>query len=65
MSEVEKKDQVIKRLVLALEFYADPQYWEKIWGVAAADSNRLWVGPGPGGELAQRALEETKEDRDR
>lgn len=62
MCEEEKKDQVIKRLVTALEFYADPQYWAKIWGVAAADSDRLWVGPGPGGELAQRALEDIREE---
>lgn len=61
--EKEKKDQVIERLVTALEFYADPQYWEKIWGVASADSERLWVGPGAGCELAQRALEDIKEKK--
>ena len=60
--EKEIKDRVIERLVLALEFYADPQYWGKMWG-GYVDENRLWVGPGPGRELAQRALEETKEDR--
>jgi len=60
----EKKDQVIKRLVTALEFYAHPQYWGKIWGVVG-DSDRLWIGPGQGGELAQRALEETKEVREK
>lgn len=59
-----RKDQIIERLVTALEFYADPQYWGKIWGVAG-DSERLWTGPGQGVELAQRALEETKEVREK
>lgn len=52
--------QVIQRLKQALEFYADPQYWARVYGQYKHD-RRMWVGPGDGNDLAVRALEEVRE----
>lgn len=54
-----KQQQVIDILIQALEFYADPQYWVRVYGQYKND-RRMWVGPGDGGDLAQRALEEVR-----
>ena len=56
-----KQQQVIDRLIQALEFYADPQYWIRVYG-QYQDDQRMWVGPGNGSDLAQRALEEVRQD---
>ncbi len=56
---MDKKNQVIKRLVKALEFYADPQYWTRVYGRYAND-RRMWIGPGDGDDLARRALQEVE-----
>lgn len=61
MEENEKK-QIIERLMTALEFYADPRYWGRMYDHYKNDQ-RVWLGPGNGQELAERALRDTEEAR--
>ena len=58
-----KQDEIIQRLVKALEFYADPQYWTRVYGRYLND-RRMWIGPGNGEDLAKRALQDVEEHLD-
>lgn len=59
MTEEEKQD-VIEDLVKALEFYADDRYWQVLYG-HMQQSDRIWVGPGQGPDMARRSLKKLKE----